>query len=170
MVSHHFSFCLFRSSVALSLFFADFCPPAWRDQFAGASSCWTGSMHRGIWNRQPPPKESDKGELHLLHLQVWKVFQVFNIRLQWKASTRHVSTATFAGVVQRKSSSVIMEIILFQTVTHVWLCRGIRWMMKREKRWSMMHRFEPHSLKCSFLIKSCIPVTPVSLIKSDNLN
>lgn len=83
------------SSVALSLFFADFSPPAWRDQFAGASSCRTGSMHGGIWNVQSPPKESDKGELNLLYLQVWKVFKVFNIRLQWKASKLHVSTALF---------------------------------------------------------------------------
>lgn len=41
---------LFCSSVALSLFFADFSPPAWRDQSAGASSCWTGSMRGGIQN------------------------------------------------------------------------------------------------------------------------
>lgn len=81
------------SSVALSLFFADFSPPAWRDQFAGASSCWIGSMHGGIWNIQSPPKESDKGELNLFYLQVWKVFTGFNIRLQWKTSKLHVSRA-----------------------------------------------------------------------------
>lgn len=83
------------SSVALSLLFADFSPPAWRDQFAGASSCWTGSLHGGMWNMQSPPKESHKGELILLYLQVWKVVKVFNIRLQWKSCKLHVSTALF---------------------------------------------------------------------------
>lgn len=83
------------SSVALSLFFADFSPPARRDQFAGASSCWVGSMHGGTWNIHSPPKQSDKGELNLLYLQVWKVFTAFNIRLQWKASKLHVSRALF---------------------------------------------------------------------------
>lgn len=81
--------------MALSLLRADFSPPAWRDQFAAASSRWTGSVHGGIWNVQSPPRESDKSELNLLYLQVWKACEVFNMRLRWKASELQVSPALF---------------------------------------------------------------------------